>query len=147
MTNTDIADFYQRIYLHRIENCLDTATANKGVKRFVEKLIKQVRSKQSYGIPVGGTASRLIAEAVLADTDNALAGEGIEFTRFVDDFCVFVKPDQAPYSILAFFADQLAASEGLSLNAQKTKLFTIEEFQQQIGLKLGNAFMRRKRKQ
>ena len=138
--NTDIADFYQRIYLHRIENCLDTATANKGVKRFVEKLIKQVRSKQSHGIPVGGTASRLIAEAVLADTDNALAGEGIEFTRFVDDYCVFVRPDQTPYSILAFFADQLAASEGLSLNAQKTRLYTIEEFQQQIGLKLGDAF-------
>jgi hypothetical protein len=97
-------------------------------------------SKQSHGIPVGGTASRLIAEAVLADTDNALAGEGIEFTRFVDDFCVFVKPDQAPYSILAFFADQLAASEGLSLNAQKTRLFTFEEFQKQIGLKLGDAF-------
>jgi len=45
---TDIADFYQRIYLHRIENTLDSATANKGVKRFIEKIIKQVRSKQSY---------------------------------------------------------------------------------------------------
>jgi len=56
---TDIADFYQRIYLHRIENCLDTATTNKGIKRFIEKLIKNVRSKQSHGIPVGGTASRL----------------------------------------------------------------------------------------
>jgi hypothetical protein len=67
---TDIADFYQRIYLHRIENSLDSATANKGIKRFVEKIIKQVRSKQSYGIPVGGTASRLIAESVLAGSDS-----------------------------------------------------------------------------
>jgi len=99
---TDIADFYQRIYLHRIENSLDSATANKGVKRFIEKLIKQVRSKQSYGIPVGGTASRLIAEAVLADSDSALADEQIEFSRFVDDFRIFVTDKQAPYSILAF---------------------------------------------
>jgi hypothetical protein len=137
---TDIADFYQRIYLHRIENTLDSATANKGVKRFIERLIKQIRSKQSYGIPVGGTASRLIAEAILADSDNALADEEIEFTRFVDDYRIFVKTGQAPYSILAFLADQLAASEGFSLNAQKTKLYSIEKFREHLGAQLGDAF-------
>jgi hypothetical protein len=137
---TDIADFYQRIYVHRIENTLDAATANKGVKRFIEKLIKQIRSKQSYGIPVGCTASRIIAESVLADSDNALADEQIEFTRFVDDYRIFVKPGQAPYSILAYLADQLAASEGLSLNAQKTKLYSIDKFKEQLSAQLGDAF-------
>lgn len=137
---TDIADFYQRIYLHRIENCLDAATANKGVKRFVEKLIRQVRSKQSYGIPVGCTASRLIAEAVLSDSDNALADIDVRFTRFVDDFRIFLKTEQAPYSTLAFLADQLAASEGFSLNAQKTKLYTAEEFKAYLSNQLGDAF-------
>jgi hypothetical protein len=137
---TDIADFYQRIYLHRIENCLDTATANKGLKRFIEKTIKQVRSKQSYGIPVGCTASRIIAEAALADSDNALADELVDFTRFVDDFRIFVKPQQKPYSILASLADQLAASEGLALNAQKTKLHTLDEFRALMNKQLGDAF-------
>ena len=137
---TDIADFYQRIYLHRIENCLETATANKGVKRFIERLVKQVRSRQSHGIPVGGTASRLIAEAVLADTDSALADEQIEFTRFVDDFRIFVKPRQSAYSILAFFADQLAASEGLALNAHKTRLYSSGGFHTFVVNQLGDAF-------
>jgi hypothetical protein len=137
---TDIADFYQRIYLHRIENTLDAATPNKGVKRFVEKLIKQIRSKQSYGIPVGCTASRIIAESVLADSDNALADEEIEFTRFVDDYRIFVKRGQAPYSILAFLADQLAASEGLTLNAQKTKLYSIDKFKEHLSMQIGDAF-------
>lgn len=137
---TDIADFYQRIYLHRIENCLETATANKGVKRFIERLIKQIRSRQSHGIPVGGTASRLIAEAVLSDSDNALADEEYTSTRFVDDFRIFVKPGQNPYTILAFLADQLAASEGLSLNAQKTKLFSIADFELHLAEQMGDAF-------
>jgi hypothetical protein len=137
---TDIADFYQRIYMHRIENCFDTATAKKGVKRFIEKIIKQIRSRQTHGIPVGGTASRIIAEAILADSDNALADEGIICTRFVDDFRIFVKPDQNPYTILAFLADQLAASEGLSLNAQKTRLFSKEEFQIFVDQQTGDAF-------
>jgi len=134
------ADFYQRIYMHRIENCLDTATAKKGIKRFIEKIIKQVRSRQSHGIPVGGTASRIIAEAILADTDNALADEGFRCSRFVDDFRIFVQPGQNPYTILAFLADQLAASEGLSLNAQKTKLFSKEEFQTIVGEQTGDVF-------
>lgn len=49
---TDIADFYQRIYFHRIENILEVATERKGVKSFIEKLIKRIRGRQSYGIPV-----------------------------------------------------------------------------------------------
>ncbi|WP_316171268.1 RNA-directed DNA polymerase [Bradyrhizobium sp. SZCCHNRI1058] len=137
---TDIADYYQRIYLHRIENTLDAATANKGVKRFIEKLIKQIRSKQSYGIPVGCAASRIIAESVLADSDNALADSEIEFTRFVDDYRIFVTPGQEPYAILAFLADQLAAGEGLSLNAQKTKLHPIKEFKEHLEAQLSREF-------
>jgi hypothetical protein len=137
---TDIADFYQRIYFHRIENCLDTATANKGVKRFIEKVIKHIRSRQSHGIPVGGTASRVLAEAVLADSDSALADQGVEFTRFVDDFRIFVRPDQSAYSILAFLADHLAASEGLALNANKTRLYSPEDFVRYVCGEAGDAF-------
>lgn len=137
---TDIADFYQRIYLHRIESCLETATSNKGIKRFIEKYIKSIRSRQSYGIPVGGTASRLIAEAVLADSDSALVDEGYEFTRFVDDYRIFVKHEQSVYSILAFLADQLATNEGLSLNAQKTKVHIAQEFRGYLEKELVDVF-------
>jgi hypothetical protein len=76
----------------------------------------------------------------LADTDNALADEGFRCSRFVDDFRIFVQPGQNPYTVLAFLADQLAASEGLSLNAQKTKLFSKEEFQTIVGEQTGDVF-------
>ena len=137
---TDIADFYQRIYLHRIENTLDSASKKKGVNKFVTRLIKQIRSRQSHGIPVGGSASRVIAEAVLVDTDNALAGEGYVFTRYMDDYRLFLKPDQTAYQALAFLAEQLAAGEGLSLNAQKTRVFEIEEAQQLLDRQLGDVY-------
>jgi hypothetical protein len=126
---TDIADFYQRIYFHRIENILDVATERKGVKSFIEKLIKRIRGKQSYGIPVGGSASRIIAEAILSDADSALADEGLVFTRFVDDYRIFLRPDQTPYVALAFLAEHLATTEGLSLNNQKTKVWSAKEFE------------------
>jgi hypothetical protein len=125
---TDIADFYARIYLHRIENTLDVATSNKGAKRFIEKVIKSVRSRQSHGIPIGCSASRLIAEVVLADSDGALREQGFDFTRFVDDFRIFVRHGDDPYAILSFLAEQLSITEGLSLNAQKTKILRLDEF-------------------
>ncbi len=137
---TDIADFYQRIYLHRLENILDTATRKKGINRFIIKLIKQIRSRQSYGIPVGGAASRLLAEAVLADTDSFLADEDIVFTRFVDDYRIFLRPDQSAYATLASLAEQLATSEGLSLNAQKTKIMPLPEFQAYIDRQLVDVY-------
>src|SRR6266436_4351877 len=82
----------------------------KGHQSFIKTLIKQIRSRQSYGIPVGGSASRLLAEAVLSDADSALADEGFLFTRFVDDYRLFLDSNQSPYSALAFIAEQLATS-------------------------------------
>lgn len=137
---TDIADFYQRIYFHRIENILAVATERKGVNRFIQKLIKKIRGKQSYGIPVGGSASRIIAEAVLSDADSALANEGFVFTRFVDDYRIFLKAGQPPYVALAFLAEQLATTEGLSLNAQKTKVWTADEFEKELSGQQGDVF-------
>jgi hypothetical protein len=119
---TDIADYYQRIYLHRIENILDSATNKRGINEFITRLIKQIRSRQSHGIPVGGSAARVLAEALLSDTDNALADEGFEFTRYMDDYRIFVREGQSAYEILAFMAEQLATGEGLSLNAHKTRV-------------------------
>ncbi|MHA6690023.1 RNA-directed DNA polymerase [Devosia sp. A449] len=124
---TDIADFYQRIYFHRIENVLRAASANKGVAYLIEKIIKKIRAKQSYGIPVGGTASRFIAEAVLSDFDHALEAEECEFTRFVDDIRIYVRQGESAYRSLAFAAEVLL-SEGLTLNAQKTRVVTREQY-------------------
>lgn len=125
---SDIADFFQRIYFHRIENTLDISTDKKGIKRFIEKTIKTIRSRQSYGIPVGGSASRIIAEAILSDSDAALLDEGYEFTRFVDDFRIYIPSTKSPYEALSFFAEQLFLTEGLTLNSQKTNILTKRQY-------------------
>jgi hypothetical protein len=65
----------------------------------------------------------------LSDTDSAMADEGLTFTRFVDDYRIFLKSEQSPYAALAFLAEHLAATEGLSLNAQKTRIYTKDEFE------------------
>ncbi|MER9397944.1 hypothetical protein NKI46_07365 [Mesorhizobium sp. M0615] len=57
---TDISDFYARINFHRLENLLDEAAPANGAARYIKKVIKVIRAKQSFGLPVGGTAARLL---------------------------------------------------------------------------------------
>ncbi len=125
---TDISDFYARINFHRLENLLDEATENHPAARYVKKHIKAIRAKQSFGLPVGGSAARLLAELALSDTDRALQDQGFFATRFVDDFRLFLKSDEDFYDALAFLAEQLAINEGLTLNTGKTSVHGRAEY-------------------
>lgn len=128
VVRTDISDFYQRIYRHRLENILESLSGNRPATKKIEKIISDWRSGQSFGLPVGTNAARLLAEAALNDTDMALISEGYEFTRYVDDIVVFIKENQDPYASLAFLAKHLSSNEGLSLNNQKTKILEWDGF-------------------
>lgn len=125
---TDISDFYARINHHRLENLLDEATPNHGAARFIKKYIKEVRAKQSFGIPIGGSATRLLAELALSDTDRALQQEHRVATRFVDDFCLFLRADEDAYDVLSSLAEHLQINEGLSLGSAKTFVVNRTDF-------------------
>jgi len=125
---TDISDFYARVNFHRLENLLDEVAPNHGAARYIKKHIKVIRAKQSFGLPVGGSAARLLAELALIDTDKVLINEERLTTRFVDDFRLFLLGDEDPYGALALLAEQLAINEGLSLNAAKTSVYTRNKF-------------------
>jgi hypothetical protein len=130
---TDIADFYPRIYLHRLENALSACLINlPDHSKAIVKLIKGWNQNVSYGIPVGSSPSRLLAEIVIDDIDRTLLAEGMTFARFVDDYRIFCDSRQEAYKCLARLANALHDSHGLTLQAQKTKIITSEEFIEQM---------------
>lgn len=119
----DISDFYQRLYHHRLENCLvDAAGSATPETRLIMSMLRDIRARQSFGLPVGGNAARLLAELSILDIDRALSAKGYDFTRYVDDFRIFVRPNQDPYSSLAFLANSLWSIQGLSLASSKTRI-------------------------
>ena len=120
--STDISDFYARINFHRLENLLDEVAANHGAARYIKKAIKIIRTRQSFGLPVGSAAARLLSELSMVDTDTALKDKRIRATRYVDDFRIFLKEPDEPYTALCFLAQQLCQNEGLNLNSSKTYL-------------------------
>ena len=81
----DIADFYPRIYQHRLENIVEATASNQRsvdvARVVVRKLINKLMEGNSYGIPVGPYASRTLGEAVLIDVDAHLQSK--EKTSFV----------------------------------------------------------------
>jgi Reverse transcriptase (RNA-dependent DNA polymerase) len=130
---TDIADFYPRIYLHRLENALLTAAKSmpdhaKGMVR----LLKGWNQNVSYGLPVGSNPSRLLAELVIDDVDRTLLSEGILFARYVDDYRIFCNSRHEAYQCLARLANVLYETQGLTLQSQKTRIMTVEEFNKEI---------------
>lgn len=137
---TDIADFYQRIYFHRIENVLQDADCPKGPSDLVKKIIKTTRARQSYGLPVGTSASRLLAECLLNDTDVMLRNMGVKFTRYVDDFRIAVPAGSEGHSILCRLAEHLMVTEGLSLNVTKTKMTSVKEIERISKARLDDVF-------
>jgi len=99
----DIADFYPRIYQHRLQNILESISTSQRVREvarvLVRKLIDKLMERNSYGIPVGPYASRLLGEAMLIDVDAFLESQGIDFVRWVDDYNMFCKSEYQAQSI------------------------------------------------
>ena len=124
----DIADFYPRLYLHRLENALDGATTKPGHARALIKIIKQWNNGVSYGIPVGPTVSRLLAEITIDDIDRGLLAERAVYCRYSDDFRIFCETKREAYERLETLARFLLENHGLTLQQYKTSIVPIEEF-------------------
>lgn len=128
VVSCDISEFYLRINHHRIENSIqhlpDATYAISRIKAFLSNL----SGTYSFGIPVGGPASRLIAELVLAQIDSLLIANGIDFIRYADDYYIFAdSPDEA-FKSLVTLTRLLIDNQGLQLQKSKTRIMTSAEF-------------------
>jgi len=125
----DIADFFPRLYTHRIDNALDSAL---GIGHMHAKALKDLiahwAGSYSYGIPVGSAASRLIAEVTIADIDQLLLSEGVTYIRYSDDFRIFCPSEAEAYKYLTLMARLLLDNHGLTLQQNKTKIISVDVF-------------------
>jgi len=124
----DIADFFPRIYSHPLENALKACTKKDDHAKVIAKLINKWNQSVSYGIPVGQTASRLLAELTISDIDQTLLSEGQAYCRFSDDFRLFSKDRKSAYEVLALLANTLFENHGLTLQQEKTRILPVDQF-------------------
>lgn len=124
----DIADFYNQIYLHRVENALESATVPTQRAKNVERFLMELNGMQSRGLPVGPLASTLLAEACLNDVDMFLLGKGCPHVRYVDDFRIFCRSRREAITIQHDLTEYLLTSHRLSLESSKTRVMGMRKF-------------------
>ncbi len=118
----DISNFYDRLNLHRLESVLlSIEKIDKDTIKLLNEILLFWSNRDSYGLPVGSNASRILAEAALIEIDNYLISKNIDFCRFVDDYRIFAKNASEAHKNLAILVERLN-KEGLFLNFSKTNI-------------------------
>ena len=132
---TDIADFYPRVYHHRLDNVIHSVATSARVEAAATALVRflgNITGGNSYGIPVGPLASRILGEAILIDVDEALSREGFKVVRWVDDFSIFCANERQARRGLFFLAEWLYEKHGLTLQPLKTKVLSAPVFRDRL---------------
>lgn len=125
----DIADFYTRIYHHPLENALNRLDEpSHDTTKKILKLLQIFSKTTSYGLPVGGAASRILAELALNKIDNQLSYEQVKFKRFVDDYYIFCDSIDEARTQLGLLSTKLMTGLGLTIQKHKTNIYSKEEF-------------------
>lgn len=128
VVSCDISNFYSRIYHHKLENAMQRATKHSGAPSEIIRILTEISGGTSYGLPVGGPASRILSELLLSDIDQLLKTNDIRFARFVDDYYLFASSKEEAYRHLVFLSEKLLRNRGLSLQKAKTKIVSSKEF-------------------
>ncbi len=132
----DIADFFPRIYQHRLENVIQAnASSDRGrdvARVLVGKLISNLMGRNSYGIPVGPYASRILGEAILIDVDSFLQSNKLDYVRWVDDYNIFCRTEFLAQSALFGLGEWLFSNHGLTLQSSKTKIMPVYQFRDEV---------------
>ncbi|WP_333190536.1 reverse transcriptase domain-containing protein [Microcoleus sp. Pol7_A1] len=124
----DVADFYNQIYHHVIENQLIASGFPNQAMKWIISLLESTTAGVSRGVPVGPHSVHLIAECAMIPIDNTLSSNGIKFIRFADDFVIFCDSPALAKKTLASLASTLDKQQRLMLQRHKTKIYDAGEF-------------------
>ena len=137
VVQTDISSFYEHIYHHRLENCLkDLLPQDSTVAVQIDRFLSKFASGRSFGLPVGGQCSRILAEVMMSPIDRLLSDAGIKWHRYVDDFTIITDSHENAYRALAELSHALA-DYGLSLNRTKTTILKAKHYVDYVNAQLG----------
>ena len=126
---TDITDFYNQIYLHRLRNVISYCDDSlEELAADLEHFLMELNDRVSKGVPVGPPASIVLAEALLIDIDNYIISRNIKHTRYVDDFRIFSDSKSELQMLLQDLTVYLYETHRLNLSSSKTEIISSADF-------------------
>lgn len=124
----DIADFYNQVYHHTVENQLISAGLPNQAVKWIIGLLESTTAGVSRGVPIGPHPIHLVAEATLIPVDNSLVSAGVRHIRYADDMVIFCKNEREARAALSTVATVLDKQQRLTLQRHKTKVYKPDEF-------------------
>jgi hypothetical protein len=119
LVKCDISNFFDRLNLHRLESTLLSLPIDKKLVSLTNDLLLFWANRDSYSLPIGGNASRILAEAALISVDDYLSSFKVKFCRYVDDYRLFAPDAKTAHAWLTILVERLYL-EGLTVNPAKT---------------------------
>ncbi|MDE0189747.1 MAG: reverse transcriptase domain-containing protein [Gammaproteobacteria bacterium] len=117
---TDIADFYGSVSHEGLGHALCEAGVPERRVASLRRFLGAESLGAAEGLPVGPTASHLLAEACLTRVDRMLLEKGYAFSRYVDDYRVSVDDRGAAVSAELALTEYLRQAYGLAIRDSKT---------------------------
>lgn len=124
----DVADYYNQIYHHTVENEMRGAGVPNEFVKALLRLLQVHTDKVSRGIPIGPHATHLLAELAFNPIDRVLESEGLTFCRYVDDVHFFCRSEEDARIALYKFADIIDNQQRLTLQDRKTDIVPATEY-------------------
>ena len=126
---TDISDFYNQVYVHRLRNAISALdTGFEPVAKSVEDFLLAINGSPTKGIPVGPASSIIMAEALMIDVDEFISNSGFKHTRYVDDFRIFANSKSELVNFLDKLTKYLFENHRLNLSSSKTEIISKANF-------------------
>jgi len=128
VVHLDIADFYNQIYHHTIENQLDSCNIPEKIRNSIMNLLKSLTMGVSRGIPIGPYSTHLLAEMTLIPIDKSMVARKYEFCRYSDDIFLFCNSEYEAKIMIYELAKILDKQQRLMLQNQKTEVIPSKLF-------------------
>ena len=122
----DIANYYERIYLHKLQQLLERRNVPGIVTTALCKLLRKFANGDSHGIPQGYWASDYLGNIYLLYLDEFLREQGVYAIRYVDDYRIFCESERKAKLILKA-CDDVLRGLGLNIQPMKTSIVTVDK--------------------
>jgi hypothetical protein len=126
---TDLTDFYNQIYLHRLQNNIEYCDKElNSISKALEEFLININVKVSKGVPVGPASSIVLAEAIFIDIDEYIIKLNPNYVRYVDDIVIFSDSKLDLMWLLHQLTIFLYDNHRLNLSASKTRILESTEY-------------------
>lgn len=124
----DLKSFFDTVNHGLLMNRLARRIADRRVLRLIGRYLRAgvilpdgSRERTTCGVPQGGPLSPLLANVMLDDLDKELERRGLRFSRYADDFLIFVRSQRAAQRVLRSISRFIEGRLRLRINPAKTK--------------------------